>query len=97
MAPAAVRSGATNAPRGCYFFGSSAAAEPVLLDSEGVAGDAERGQLGLFPQSALQLGEARQRGQTYDVVPQLHGVGLIGQAADHRADDRHPGRGVGSG
>src|SRR5258708_21116496 len=73
-------------------LGAPVAGLPVFLDA-GLAGiHAEAAQLGPFTQAALELGEAREAGQPDHVVPQRAGLGLAGQAADHRAEERHPGR-----
>jgi hypothetical protein len=55
------------------LLGATAAAVPVLLDAHGVGVDAEAGQLGAFPQTALEFGEAGESGQCDDVVPEGNG------------------------
>jgi hypothetical protein len=70
------------------LFGTSAAAVPVLLDADLVGLQTEAGELGPLAQTALQLGEAGETCQPDDVIPQLAGMGLVGQTADHRTEER---------
>src|SRR5581483_144740 len=72
-------------------FQPAATAVPVLGLTDLTGLDAERPQLGTFPQAALHLGEAGEAREPDHVVPQPHGVRIAGQPADHRAEERDPG------
>ena len=62
---------------------------PVLLDADLVGVDPEAAQLGSFAQAALELGEAGKAREPDDVVPESGCVGLVGEAADDRPEERH--------
>src|SRR6202034_1088498 len=73
-------------------LGPAAPAVPVLLDACLAGPYAEAGQLGTFPQAALELGEAGESGEANDVVPQCSGFGFVRKSADDRPEEGHPCR-----
>ena len=70
--------------------GASTAGVPVFFDPHRVGADTEAGELGPFPQTALELGETRETGQPQHVVPELACLFVGREAADHRPEECHP-------
>ena len=61
---------------------------PVFLFTGLVGVDAKCLELRLLPEAAFEFGESGEAGESDDVVPQLRGVLVVGQPADHRAEER---------
>ena len=61
---------------------------PVLLLADLTDVDPETGQLRQLAQRAFEFGESRELGEPDHVVPQRDRVVRIGEAADHRPEER---------
>ena len=72
------------------FLQAPASAVPVLLDAGLAGADAEAVQLGSFSQAALELGEAGERGEPDNVVPQPDRLLVSREPADDRPEKRGP-------
>src|SRR3954451_14104303 len=73
---------------GTLLFEATAAAVPILLFANGFGVEAEAGELGPFPETAFEFGEAGELRQADDVVPERACSLGARQPTDHRAEER---------